>query len=201
MTARTTMADSGMGQAGARLREIRQEKGMSLVDVSTKAGVTKGFLSLAERGRTNVSVPVLMRICRALDISPAVLFEYPPASVVHKDSAAASEMGGFGVTDSLLTPDTEEHIQVIHTKLEPHGGSGGGYQLDATSICVYILKGALSIAVDGAETRLDVGDCLTFGARQTHDWHNPTDSDAEVLWMITPPIPREHFRFALSGGE
>ena len=39
MTARTTKADSGMGQAGARLREIRQEKGMSLVDAFVNAAM------------------------------------------------------------------------------------------------------------------------------------------------------------------
>lgn len=199
MTASTSEPDSAMAQAGARLRRIRQDKDLSLAEVATRAGVTKGFLSLAERGRTNVSVPVLMRICEALGISPARLFEYPAATVVQTGTAVASEMGGLGVTDSLLTPETEEHIQVIHTTLEPHGGSGGGYRLDATSICVYVLSGALSISVDGRESLLGAGDCLTFGAQQMHDWHNPTDTQTAVLWMIVPPIPQENFRFTWGG--
>jgi transcriptional regulator with XRE-family HTH domain len=193
------LAASDPVSPGARLREIRQGKGMRLIDVAERAGVTKGFLSLAERGKTNVSVPVLMRICDALDVSPASLFEYPNAQVVRTGSATASQMGGVGVTDWLLTPEDERHLQVIHTQLIPRGGSGGGYRLDAASIFVYVLNGTLEIAIDGVGTTLGAGDCLTFGGTQAHDWHNPTDSDTDVLWVLTPPIPSGQLRRAMDG--
>jgi transcriptional regulator with XRE-family HTH domain len=190
-------AETGMGRAGARLREIRQQRGMSLVDVSKKADITKGFLSLAERGRTNVSVPVLMRICDALDIGIADLFEYPNEPIVRSGTGAPLEMGGHDVRELLLTPENERHLQVMLTRMRPRGGSGGAYRLDAISIFVYVLKGSLAITVDGTATTLDTGDCLTFGATQLHDWHNPTDSESEVLWAIVPPIPHEQLRSAL----
>ena len=56
------------------------------------------------------------------------------------------------------------------------------------SIFVYVLSDSLTIIVGGATTTLEVGDCLTFGATEPHDWLNPLDQDAEVLWVIVPPI-------------
>lgn len=191
--------DTGMSRAGARLREIRRQHGLSLVDVAKKADVTKGFLSLAERGHTNVSVPVLIRICDSLGIGIGSLFEYPDESTVRRGAGAPLEMGGFDVKEELLTPESERHLQVMRTRLGPHGGSGGAYTLDAESIFVYVLTGSLVITVNGTTTTLEAGDCLTFGATQAHDWQNPTDGDAEVIWVIVPPIPTEQLRAVRRG--
>ncbi|ODR27322.1 XRE family transcriptional regulator [Mycolicibacterium porcinum] len=188
-----------MVRAGARLREFRGQRGLSLTEVAARAEVTKGFLSLAERGMTNVSVPVLIRICDALGIGVGDLFEYPSAPVVRSGAGAPLEMGGHGVREELLTPKSEHQIQVMHTVMRPGGGSGGAYRLDATTIFVYVLKGELSITVDGHTTLLNTGDSMTFGATQLHDWHNPTDGEAEVLWTIAPPVGAEDFRAAVRG--
>ncbi|MGV0740946.1 helix-turn-helix domain-containing protein [Mycolicibacterium sp. XJ870] len=195
----TDSAETGMGRAGARLRETRHQRGLSLTDVAAKAEVTKGFLSLAERGMTNVSVPVLIRICAALDIGVGDLFEYPSAPIVRSGAGAPLEMGGHGVREELLTPKAERHVQVMHTVMRPGGGSGGAYILDATTVFVYVLKGRLSITVDGESTLLNTGDSMTFGATQPHDWHNPTGAEAEVLWTIAPPVGAEDFSAAVRG--
>ncbi|MFE7016213.1 hypothetical protein ACFVAQ_38025 [Streptomyces sp. NPDC057651] len=39
------------------------------------------------------------------------------------------------------------------------------------------------------EIRQDRG--LTLAARSTHEWSNPGPVDAEVVWVITPPLPRQ----------
>ncbi|KAB7755666.1 MULTISPECIES: helix-turn-helix domain-containing protein [Mycobacteriaceae] len=192
--------ETGMGRAGARLREFRTQRGLSLSEAAARAEVTKGFLSLAERGRTNVSVPVLIRICDALGIGIGDLFEYPAAPIVRSGAGAPLEMGGHDVREELLTPKAERYVQVMHTVMRPGGGSGGAYRLEARTIFVYVLKGGLSITIDGQTTVLDTGDSMTFGATQLHDWYNPTDGDAEVLWTIAPPVGAEDFSAAVRGG-
>ena len=83
--------------------------------------------------------------------------------------------------------------------MRPRSGSGGAYTLDAVSIFVYVLAGSFVITVDGATSALNACDCLTFGATLLHEWHNPTDDDAEVLWVIAPPIATEQLRAVLRG--
>lgn len=61
---------------GETLRIIRNEKQMSLAEVSRLSGVPIGSIGDIERGRaTNPSFVSVARICRALNISPALLLE------------------------------------------------------------------------------------------------------------------------------
>lgn len=51
---------------GAELRRRRVQQGRTLLDVSTSARVSLGYLSEVERGRKEVSSECLAAICRAL---------------------------------------------------------------------------------------------------------------------------------------
>ena len=77
----------GTERVGPRLRQARRARGLTLAAVAEEAGVTKGFLSLAERGQTRVSVPTLLRACAALQIPLGSLFDYPEAVVVPSGQA------------------------------------------------------------------------------------------------------------------
>ena len=61
---------SGIGEeVGARLAERRSELGHSLRKVAEAAEVSASHLSEIENGRTQVSIPVLLRLVRALDMT------------------------------------------------------------------------------------------------------------------------------------
>ena len=64
-----------------RLRELRQERGQRLKDVSGIAGISIPYLSDLERGRTNPSLETLQTLANAYGISVADLLE-PSSSTV-----------------------------------------------------------------------------------------------------------------------
>ncbi len=179
----------GMEIAGPRLRAARLARGLRLADVAVKADVTKGFLSLVERGRAGCSVPTLIRICEALDIALGSLFEYPTDVVVAKGAGARLEMGGVDIREFLLTSAEERHFQVMQTLLRPGGGSGGAYTLASETVFVFVVSGQLDLQVEGRLRSLSSGDSSTFSARSPHAWENPGPDSAEVIWVIAPPIP------------
>jgi transcriptional regulator with XRE-family HTH domain len=183
-----------MSRLGPKLRDARRNKALTLEEVADRAGVTKGFLSLVERGRAAISVPNLLRVCEALGVSVGSLFDYPDADVVRSGLGAPLEMGGEGIREYLLTPAAERHVQVMRTVLEPGGGSGGAYTLESETVFVVVVRGSLHLAVDGREFLLEAGDCHTFSARSAHAWDNPAPHESEVLWSIAPPIPRDDLR-------
>lgn len=182
-------ARSRMSSLGPRLRARRREQGMTLAQVADRSGVTKGFLSLVERGLASVSVPTLLTLCTALELELGALFEYPEEEVVRAGRGAPLEMGGGGIEEFLLTPASEPHIQVMRTVLQPGGGSGGAYTLDCETVFVLVVRGALALRVGGRERRLEAGDSTTFSARTMHAWENPGDDEAEVVWTLAPPVP------------
>jgi transcriptional regulator with XRE-family HTH domain len=182
--------DGWMTRLGPKLRSLRKDRALTLEAVADRAGLTKGFLSLVERGQTTISVPNLLKVCEILGVSVGSLFDYPESPVVRSGLGAPIEMGGSGIREYVLTPQSERHLQVMRSVLKPGGGTGGAYTLDSETIFVFVVRGCLRLTVEGAESLLKTGDSYTFSARAAHSWDNPGEEDAEVLWSIVPPIPR-----------
>lgn len=187
--ARTADVDSMMNRLGPKLRALRTARGLTLDAVATEADLTKGFLSLVERGQTAISVPNLLRICDILGASVGSLFDFPDSAMVRNGRGAPLEMGGSGIREYLLTPATEQNVQVMRTVLQPGGGSGGAYTLDSKTIVAVVIRGKLRLVVDGQEQLLDTGDCYTFSAQSPHAWDNADTGESEVMWSIAPPLP------------
>jgi len=57
-----------------RLRQEREKKRISQMDLSFKAGLSQNQVSYIETGKRTPNLYSLLSICRALQISPAVLF-------------------------------------------------------------------------------------------------------------------------------
>lgn len=60
-----------------RLKEVLDEKNMSLVALSEKTGIEKGNLSSIANNKKNPTMETLSKIAKALEISLAELFESP----------------------------------------------------------------------------------------------------------------------------
>ena len=54
---------------GENLKRIRTEKDISQVDVSRSLGVSRGFVSNIENGKTNPTLSTITRIAEALGVS------------------------------------------------------------------------------------------------------------------------------------
>ena len=60
---------TGDRELGARLRELRCEKGLKLAVIANRSGVSLAYVSEVERGRKLPSLDVLSRIAGALEMS------------------------------------------------------------------------------------------------------------------------------------
>ncbi|MGW0814455.1 helix-turn-helix domain-containing protein [Streptomyces viridiviolaceus] len=174
--------------AGAQLRKIRLSRGLSLTETAQQAEVTKGFLSQLERGLTSVSVPTLLRVCEVLQIGVGELFAHPDEQVV--EGGSRIDMGGAGVAEYLLTPADTTAFQVFRSVIEPGGGTGGPYRLDTTTIFAMGLSGSTRLIVGGETRMLSAGVSTSFSGQALHQFDNPGTTASEVLWVLSPPLPR-----------
>ena len=58
-----------------RLREEREKLRISQMDLSFKAGLSQNQVNYIETGKRAPNLYTILSICKALEISPAVLFE------------------------------------------------------------------------------------------------------------------------------
>ncbi len=56
-------------KVGERIRELRHELGLSQEALGNKAGVDRTYVTDVENGRRNVSVEVLEKLIKALEVS------------------------------------------------------------------------------------------------------------------------------------
>ena len=64
-------------KVGARIRELRTERGLSIAALATSAGLSKGHLSSVERGLVLITVNTLEVTARALGVPTFVLGTFP----------------------------------------------------------------------------------------------------------------------------
>lgn len=179
---------------GARLRQRRKVRGLSLKQVAQRAEVSIGLISQVERGLTMPSVRSLGAICSALEMPVGWLFDTSNAGasddlVVRRHQRRVLDLGAKGMVKELMTPDSCTGIQMMRLVIRPGGSTGETpYNHPTGAKCGTVLSGQLMLEVDGEARRLDPGDSFAFEAsRMIRFWCEGNEA-AEVLWIVSPAV-------------
>jgi transcriptional regulator with XRE-family HTH domain len=173
---------------GKRLRGIRAERGLTLQQIAAASGLTRAFISQLERGETSASVSSLYRICAALGVELQDLFEPPQSSLVRASERRASFLGGTGVVDYLLTPESERRAELIETHLQPGGAADEElFTRPGDLVIAHVRHGKLEIRLDAEVITLGEGDTLTFDPTVPHTWRNPSKRAKAVVLFVDLP--------------
>jgi transcriptional regulator with XRE-family HTH domain len=173
---------------GARLRAARLAQRMTIEAVAEASGLTKGFVSRLERDAASPSVASLVTVCEVIGLRVGDLFEPPHTAVVRAGEGRQISFGATNAVERLLTPGTQEQLEIIHSTVEA-GGHGGTelYALHCDTEFVYVVSGCLDVVFEDRVVTLAAGDAMTFSGRTPHTWRNSADREAcEVLWVLSP---------------
>lgn len=115
-----------MQDVGARLRGIRQKKGITQKQAAEDTGITQSFLSAVERGKKSVSTTQIVALIRYYGVSYESVFGNPEQIPL---CGAADHPPGFEVDNMLLKAIAE---------------SSGSHELETgiegcLKLCVYML--------------------------------------------------------------
>ena len=175
-----TTADADLG---VRLRARRTERGRSLTETAASAGVSKGFLSQLERGRTRASVATLRRLAAVLEIALPDLLAEPEAADRPPVRPKVSRHHPKG-PDRLLTPNGLPAFQVLDSTVPP-GGASAGAVVDPvpTAHLLLIREGSFTVRIDGTPYRLQPGDSLAFASPPAYAWRNEGTEPTRLVWV------------------
>jgi len=138
-------------EIGTRLREQRQARGASLRDIAAGAGISAGHLSDIEKGNSHASLPVLLRLCRALHLPIAELLP---------------RLGGRRVRESVISGERPGLERVSHPELELRVDrlvlAAGGHVVDDVAtdddVFVFVVQGACDVVIADRVYDLAPGD-------------------------------------------
>jgi transcriptional regulator with XRE-family HTH domain len=163
-------------------------RGLSIGAVAEASGLTKGFLSRLERDAASPSVASLVAVCEVIGLRVGALFDAPETAVVRAGDGRLIEFGAAATRERLLTPGTQQQLEVIHSLIEG-GGHGGAelYSLDCEAEFTYVVAGRLELVLEEETVDLGPGDAMTFPGRTPHTWRNASATEpCEVLWVLSP---------------
>lgn len=171
----------------ARLRKLRQQRGLTLSEAAEQSGLSPSFLSCVERGQANASVASLQKLAVLYDTNVLAFFSKTKSrSKLVRPAQRESISNEPGITIDLLA-EGETQMEPHIFKIAPGAGSGGAYHHEGEEF-VYAISGYTEFWLDEVEHyRLEPGDSLYFSSHQTHRWKNVGDVEAVLLWINTPP--------------
>jgi transcriptional regulator with XRE-family HTH domain len=174
---------------GHRIAALRERHGLSVRALGEAAGVTGGFISQVENGHVMPSVASLLRIAAALGVQVGDLFERPHGGgqIRHAGGRTVYLYDGHGVRDEVISDDPNGEIEVLHTRIDPGGGTGDEVFVHGTRVeVVYVLSGELELGLDTRRLALRAGDSVTFSGEVPHGVWNRSGEPAEAIWIAAP---------------
>lgn len=62
---------------GKHLAKVRKSRGWSQEKLALESGLARSYLGGVERGQRNIALVNICKLAQALEVSPAVLMEFP----------------------------------------------------------------------------------------------------------------------------
>jgi transcriptional regulator with XRE-family HTH domain len=163
--------DDTAAYLGARVRQLRRERGMTLKELGAEAGLSHPFLSQLERGLARPSVGSVERIAHALGVPVTALWmrrRDTPVRLARADEGTVTPHAERGAPGGVrVLPDDESALRVR----EWWGGSRSWpreMETSAGELLVYVARGAVEVDIDGTVHALDEGDALRFDGEVPH---------------------------------
>jgi len=180
--------DGATLKIGSRIREARRQRNLTLQRVSSKSGLSIGFLSQVERDITRPSLSSLVTIARSLDVPVSAFLHRPdlPNAVSRAEGRSAHSAGAGGLhLEQLSTTFPGQLLNAVKLEVPPHY-RGAGRPFEGEQV-VYVLKGTVRYLLDGTIYELEAGDAFHFSLNRPYEISNPTDQPSEVLTVGTEP--------------
>jgi transcriptional regulator with XRE-family HTH domain len=187
---------------GARLREARTSRGLSLRSVAQSLGVSASLISQVEIGKTQPSVSTLYAMASHLGVSLDELLGIPTPSdaqtgslfghagpalpdvqraadnpVIEMENGVRWERlaaGAGGPADALLVTYEPGASSSVEDKLMRHAGIE----------YAYLLEGELTLNLDFDTHVLGPGDSLQFDSVRPHLYTNKGTTIARGVWFV-----------------
>ncbi len=176
---------------GTTLRQIRNERGLSLNQVAEATGISRSLLSLIETGQSDITVGRLSRLTRLYGVRYAEILpepRHPDPVVVRSDDRVVLTSVEEGLTVEILAPEIPRTMQSLLATFAP-GARMTDFITEISEEWVHLLEGRIEIEfADGRSILLDAGDSAYFTSGPGGHRHaNLADGVSRLLIVVRRP--------------
>ncbi len=174
---------------GAKIKELRIQKGLTQEELADRTELSKGFISQFERDLTSPSIATLIDILQALGTGLKDFFsEESDEQIVFKESDYFEKLDDeYKNKTEWIIPNAQKNImEPIRLTLEPGGSTYPDNPHEGEEFG-YVLSGSITIHVGKQSWRAKKGESFYFTPRSTHYISASPKSGACLIWVSSPP--------------
>ena len=187
----TQAYESVLAAVGPRLRALRQQRGVTLAEVSESTGVSISTLSRLESGQRRPTLDLLLVLARAHRVSLDELADAPATGDPRVNLRPVTRHG------MTMLPLTRRPGGLAAYKLilpVPKAATQAVQQVHEGWDWLYVLSGELRLLLGDQELTLMAGEVAEFDTRTPHWFGNPGTFPTEVLALFGTAGERLHVR-------
>ncbi|MBQ9714390.1 MAG: helix-turn-helix transcriptional regulator [Clostridia bacterium] len=172
---------------GKKIKEMRNQKGLTQEELADRCELTKGYISQLENNLNSPSIATLTDILAALGSNLSEFFQEEEEEKVVFSKNEFIEKDSDGVLWNWLIPNAQKNMMepVLVELTEgaatstdiPHEGEEFGY----------VLEGKLAIRLGNKQHLCKKGEAFYYPASKPHFIFNKGKGVARFLWISTPP--------------
>jgi transcriptional regulator with XRE-family HTH domain len=181
-----------MPNLGSRLRDLRQNRNLTLEQVAADTGLSVSFISMLERDKVSVSVDNLEKLAHYYEVHMVHFFSGPEESPVMVTRRAdilkrLNDTGNSPAAVTLLVNRPNARIEPLLVNIAP-GREEPHFRKHEADTLAYILEGqAILISETGEEIELNQGDMAYYINLPHRRFANGSQNKPLVLITITAP--------------
>ena len=175
-------------QLGRKIRDLRLRRGLTVQQLAEATGLSKGFVSQVENGRTSPSLATLSDLARSLETSVAwlVVEEDLVPYVVRRTERPRMSVNGSGSRVEVMSAQPRRNLELLQAELPPGVSMGGKRQFHHGEEVVLCIEGRIRLVCGDHVVQLEAGDSCHFDGRVPHSVENARDTTARLFIALTP---------------
>ena len=178
-----------LDQVGARLKQVRTQRGITLTNLAKATGISKSTLSRLENGQRRPTLELLLALSQAYGVPLDDLVGAPEVGDP-RIRLKPGRVKGRTVIRLTRQPDGMQAWKIVipTSKVKPELRAHDG------SEWIYVLSGHLRVVLGDRDWVLGPGEVAEFDTQVPH-WFGSTGSEpAEILSIFARPGERMHVR-------
>ena len=179
---------------GQKIRALRQERKMKLIDLAEKTGVQIATLSRMEHGKMTGTLSSHIKIAKALQVELTDLYKdlvesqrlSPDLKTPSKPQVETASLNTKVSLEMLTTNVLNKKMAPVMLLIDPGGKTKKEKEAPGSEKFLFVIKGKVAVKIGDELFRLKTNDSLYFDASIPYSIANQENTGARVLSITTP---------------
>ncbi len=183
-----TGKDQKLVSFGQRIKKLREDHKMSVVDLGEKTGQTPEFIEQVEADQLTPPVSFLLQLSQALQIDPSNFLTDQEKIQINGKRQEGFVKRTQNYSYRTLTPGAaDKHLRAFMVTIEPKEYHKMVEYKHPGEEFIFVYKGELELTLGSKVFRLRQGETIHFDSETKHKLRNVSDEKCELMVTLYTP--------------